>query len=131
MPLGLYPTFVKADPGFALELLAQMRRRCLSGDPLDDEERKFLADAIGKIIAGLDANKAFHLVSNTGRKQTLFDRRSRDIYNEVEALKGKGMSQRKAYKTVAAKIERGADTTMSEKGIEAIHRRHVKAMRGA
>lgn len=119
-PESFYPEWVTYDPIFAREALAAIRSHLEGGKALSDEQRRYLIDAISKIMRGVDANCALYLVRNKGRSSQTFSKRNTEIYNRVTELIGRGKSKAHAFREVAIE-QQTKGVKLTEKAIEKIY----------
>jgi len=132
-PLGGDPLrWVKADPIFALEMLAGIGYKCKTGGSLTDDERTYLAEAIEKIVKhNVEPKRALRLTRRPGRSRMTLSDENILIYNRVEVLMDEGNSAREAFQTVSREhiaARSVSEQNLSDKAIEAIYNAVRKAV---
>lgn len=122
--------WAKVDPVFAEELLASIKYKCGQHLPLSVAESDYLAEAIGKILNGIDPKRALHLASNTGRKRSSYDRNA-SIYNCVSKQIESGKSLNGACKVVAVDWPKNDDENLSWQAVKKIYSEYQEAINQA
>ncbi|CAE6747465.1 MULTISPECIES: hypothetical protein [Paraburkholderia] len=124
--------WVKADPIFAIEMLAAIGYKCKIGVSLTDDERAYLAEAIEKIVEhNVEPKRALRLTARSGRSRMTLSDANILIYNRVEVLMDKGISAREAFQKVSREhiaARPGSQANLSDKAIEAIYNAVKKAV---
>lgn len=141
----LYPTWVRADPGFALDLLAQIKFRLKTGAQLEDQDIAYLCDAIGGILgdglsegqrkqlsmreydtsgAARRAAKALCLVRPRGNRGSPLSDRNMQVYKFFMDSRSRGRS------ALNARIDAGKEFGIGESAVEKICRAVKRKLAG-
>ena len=115
----------KTHPEIAKQFLESVCRKLIRNIPLSIDSRLYLAEAIGKILNGLPADRALYLTRSSGRQLDTFSPAKVRIYYRVkELVETRKISYRKAYLRVAdeeAKNARSGKRVIGEQAIEKIY----------